>query len=483
MVKVALRFSAALGSVLVSTFPPRGCPHGGPETLLDASWSDPLDLPESWTWKQGRFLLGQDDTGRRMYGVADNRHIVTIAGSRAGKTRYVIVPNLRSYPGPVLVIDPKGELARDTAADREKFGPVHVLDPFGVTGRPRSRHNPFDELRASPPGNVSADAALLADALIVDSGGDSHWTDSARNLVKGLILHLLATEAAPTLARLLQELSMPAPVLGRTFFAMGDNPAFGGALANIGAAFLSMMEVDKDGTAIGTTRELASILSTARQQTSILADLNDTTAASDFRLAEIGAKNLTVYLVLPGMRLGTHFRWLRLVLMQAMAAMEMNPILRDKLPAWFVLEEFPALGYMRSIESAAGYMAGFGVRLWAVLQDLSQLKTHYKNSWETFLGNAGVIQAFGNVDATTTKYLSELLGQTMVQERKSVHTTADQRAHGHSGTQRDLRTAPLLAPNEIAMHFGRDTGRHLILIPGEGPTYLRRLGWDKEQAK
>ena len=39
--------------------------------------------------------------------------------------------------------------------------------------------------------------------------------------------------------------------------------------------------------------------------------------------------------------------------------MERAPVPRGALPVWFVLEEFPALGHMRSIETAAGLMAGF----------------------------------------------------------------------------------------------------------------------------
>ena len=59
------------------------------------------------------------------------------------------------------------------------------------------------------------------------------------------------------------------------------------------------------------------------------------------------------------------------------------------------------LGHLESIERAAGYIAGFGVKLWVILQDINQLKSLYKDRWETFLGNAGTLTAFGNVDVTT----------------------------------------------------------------------------------
>ena len=83
----------------------------------------------------------------------------------------MLLPNIREYPGPCVIIDPKGELTAATAAERARFGPVHVLDPFGVTGVPSASHNPFHELTRSKPANVSADAAQVADALIVEQGG------------------------------------------------------------------------------------------------------------------------------------------------------------------------------------------------------------------------------------------------------------------------------------------------------------------------
>ena len=457
-------------------FPPRGSGVKGRGELAPAAlWQDPAALGDAWTWKPGAVLLGQWQG--RTIGVSDDRHVVTLAGSRAGKTRSVLIPNLLNYPGPMVVIDPKGELAKATAPKRSAFGPVHVLDPFGASGFPSSTHNPFDVLRTSSAGLVAADAAQVADALIIEPPGsrDTHWTDSAKNLIKGLVLHLLETQPERATLRGVRHLLSETPAeLGATFMRMADSAAYDGALANIGTAFLSSM-LFEGGAAVGFTGEMKSILSTARQQTAPLDDVAPVTDASSFSLADIGRKNLTIYLVLPGMRLGSHARWLRLFIMQALAAMERNPIAYGNLPAWFVLEEFAALGRVQAIETAAGYMAGYGVKLWAVLQDLSQLKAHYRDSWETFLGNAGIVQAFGNVDLTTTRHLSEMLGQASITEKKTSYVTASQRTQGDDGTRMDLRSVPLLAANEISLYFARQTGRQLVLVPGELPIYMDRL--------
>jgi type IV secretion system protein VirD4 len=415
-------------------------------------------------------LLGQWEG--RAVGFHDDRHVVTVAGARSGKSSTVLIPNLLRYPGSVIVLDPKGELARACAAHRARMGQrVFVLDPFGETGLPAGSHNPFAELGHGRPEHVAADAAQLADALIIGNPRDPHWTDSAKNLVRGSALHLLATDPAKATLRELRRLLSATPAeLDRLFAAMANSAAFDGIVANIGASFLGKKE--------SGGRELQGILSTAQEQTAPLDDIVRITGHSDFRLSDLRDGNLTIFLVLPGMRIGTHYRWLRLVIQQALNAVERAPVPRGGLPVWFVLEEFPALGHMRSIETAAGLMAGFGVKLWSVLQDLTQLQTHYPKSWETFLGNAGVIQAFGNVDVTTTEHLSKMLGMTQIIERRDIRVSGRAMSEGDTGRREHPRSVRLLDANEITEWFSRETNRQLVLVPGRPPIYMQRVPRD-----
>lgn len=454
--------------MLATDFPPRGSGREGrPETPPAETWGHPWELGPTWDWKPGMVMLGKWE--RRVLGRDDDRHVVTVAGSRAGKSSTVLIPNLRQYPGSVVVLDPKGELARATIEHRRRMGQkCFVLDPFGETGVPTAAHNPFAELGQGKREHIAADAAQLADALIIGNPKDPHWTDSAKNLIRGIVLHLLATNPkAATLREVRRLLNATPAELDRLFTAMVDSAAFDGIVANIGASFLGKKE--------SGGRELQGILSTAQEQTAPLDDVARVTERSDFRLGDLRNGKLSLYLVLPGMRMGTHYRWLRLVVQQALAAMERAPVPRGALPVWFVLEEFPALGHMRSIETAAGLMAGFGVKLWSVLQDLTQLQTHYPKSWETFLGNAGVIQAFGNADYTTTEHLSKMLGATQVMERQQSRVSGNAMQHGDMGLREQLRSARLLDANEITRWFSRETGRQLVLVPGRPPIYMQRL--------
>ena len=64
-------------------------------------------------------------------------HTLVFAPTGKGKSRGVVIPNLLNWPGPAVVIDVKGELSATTAEyRRDVLGQeVHILDPWGVTGR------------------------------------------------------------------------------------------------------------------------------------------------------------------------------------------------------------------------------------------------------------------------------------------------------------------------------------------------------------
>lgn len=449
-------------------FPPRGSGlEGREESAPSAVWGHPFQLGRSWDWQPGAVLLGEWE-GRKI-GRLDDRHIVTVAGTRAGKSTTVLIPNLLTYPGSALVLDPKGELARATAKRRHGMGQaVYILDPFGESGFKSASHNPLLELGQGNAAHVPADASQLAEALIVGNEKDSHWTDSAKNLIRGITLHLLATRPQQATLRELRGLLNPGPdELKALFIEMAKSTAFDDNVAQIGAAYIGKM--------VMAPREFQSILSTAQEQTAPLNDLRHITDTSDFQLGDLKRKPMTVYLILPAMRMATHFRWLRLMIILALAAMEKIKTEREALPVWFMLEEFPTLGHMKPIETAAGLMAGFGIKLWTVLQDLTQLETHYPKSWETFLGNAGIIQAFGNSDQKTTEYLSKLLGMTQYREVQHGHMSTSGLKQGDTGRRENLRPVRLMEASEIPYFFSRETNRQLIWSPGRPPIYINRL--------
>jgi type IV secretion system protein VirD4 len=100
----------------------------------------------------------------------------------------------------------------------------------------------------------------------------------------------------------------------------------------------------------------------------------------------------------------------------------------------FILDEIPALGRLSMVKQAYGLMAGFGIQLWGIVQDLSPLKKIYGESWETFVGNSGVLQYFGSRDRTTAEYFSALCGVKTVWTFSSALSHSFSSGSGSSST-------------------------------------------------
>lgn len=374
-----------------------------------------------------------DGDGPEPISYEGEQHLVTVAPNRTGKGTSAIIPTLLVYKGGTFCIDPKGENAIVTANARRVLGQsVQILDPWGIAvdrlrdecgfdgsnpDRPpfeRAAFNPLDMLTADSP-DLTDDAQMIADALIVSEGGEnSHWSTEAKAALAGFIMHVVTApdeEGSRHLPRVRDIFSLPPAELLDLIerMAKSDVPAVRGAANRL------MQKTEK---------ELQNVMSTASANTHFL-DSNAvraslTHSSFDFGQLKDSDKPLSVYLVLPADRLDTHGRWLRLLVSMALTAVSRRKG-KPKESALFILDEFAALGRLAKVEQAFGLMAGFGMRIWAILQDLSQLQDLYQKRWQTFLANAGVFQVFGVNDTLTAEYISRRLGNKTVEVR-SMHT-------------------------------------------------------------
>ena len=423
-------------------------------------------------------------------GIGDDRHMMTIAGSRAGKGRSTVIPTLLSYEGSVLAIDPKGELATITARHRATNlkQRVVVLDPFkvakGYAAKCRAGFNPMKMLDPNSP-TLIEDAGLIGDACVIrENGGtaDPHWDDSARGFVDGASVHAVTAvehNARQHLATVRDLIAGNKEVtkgqgLDRLEAEMRTNPAANGFVQDAAEDFFSKPDDER-----------GSVLSTARRHLRFLSypAIRESVSTGDLDLADLKRQRMTVYLCLPAMRMGTCNRWFRLVINMALAAFE-REAKKPETPVLVCLDEFASLGHMRTIEDAAGLIAGFGVKLWPIVHDLGQIKSLYKDRWQTFLGNAGVVQFFANSDLTTLEYLSKRLGTTSVIVRnQSDVADRDQTGTDRRGANYAIQTQPLLTVDEIARLFGRDDAlqRQLILWAGFDPIILQRIKYDSHE--
>jgi type IV secretion system protein VirD4 len=443
-------------------------------TLGSAQFGSRADV-NALARNKGDLLIGRDTFGRllRYDGPA---HLITIAPTRSGKGVGTIIPNLLTANRSVVCIDPKGENARVTLRQREAFGPVYCLDPFGISGRATARYNPLDRLDADSL-DLAEDAMTLADALVFDEHEtEAHWNEEAKALMSGIILYVVCHDDAAhrNLTSVRDYLTLAPDDFAALLTVMQASDGAGGLIARAANRYLSKSH-----------REAAGVLSGAQRHTHFLDSprIAQVVNGSDFAFADLKDSVATVFLILPPDRLDTYARWLRLLLAQAINEMARSSA-KPPRPVLFLLDEFAALGRLQPVERAMGLMAGYGLQLWPILQDIHQLRSLYGKNAGTFLSNAGVLQAFGVNDYDTADMLSKTIGRETItyetggQSEKDVMVKDPERSV--SKTQH-LAARSLMDPNEI-MKLAPDT--LLLMRVGESPLIVKKLRYfaDKEFA-
>lgn len=419
-------------------------------------------LLDEWDcgYAKGSILLGTSlYDGRWQVGVRDDRHLLTVASTRAGKGTSAIIPNLLTWPNSALVIDPKGENAAITAARRGCGGrgvskglrqDVHVLDPFELVPGDHAAFNPLQEIDLSSP-RLIEDIRLLADAIVVPDPNphSAHFDECARAIIAGVIAQLLTGPersreggAAPTLHDL-RDIFKSDAVFAHTIEDMAENDAAGG-LAMGAASLVQNMGNNEYGATLTTVTKNTKWLDSMAMQATL--------GHSTFAIDDLKNKPTTVYLVLPPDLLEEHSRFLRLFINLTLRSMTQGG--KAKVPVLFILDEFYVLGRMDLLLKAAGLMAGYGVKLWPIVQNIGQLQELYGANWEAFIANAGAVQVFSTGDAETQQYVAtRLLGRNI--------------------------GSLLRQPDELGKDLSRESARQIIFRAGAEPLLLRRVPYFK----
>lgn len=457
-----------------------------PTTLGSAAWATLSELFRYNIIGEIGLRLGyfDADTGFAPLHYDGDRHGLVIAPNRSGKGTCTIIPNLLTYEGSVLVIDPKGENAMITAKHRAESMDqnVHVVDPWNITSLNTSRFNPLDWLVKGDV-DIADNAMLLADAIIVAMGeNEQFWTEEAKALLLGVILLVALDdhyEGYRNLGTVRDLLCSDGNELTELFKRMLQCPH--PVVRSTGARCLQKEE-----------KLLSNVMASVQAQTHFLDSqrLRESLSQSDFDFADLKDKKMSIYLVLPADRLNSHGRWLRLLIQQAITVNARNIEKKPKKPVLFILDEMPALGKLTMVEQAFGLMAGFGLQILGIVQDASQLKRIYGDGWETFVSNAGVIQYFGSRDKMTAEYFSSLCGVTTVWNFSTAVARAVGVTHSSSATGASSSTSKTTTTTDTAtgtqrrlayadelMRMGDD--QQLLLIKNMNPIMGQKQPWFK----
>lgn len=437
------------------------------QPLASAQYADTKSVAETYRFRPGRFWLGRlPNQSSTPIGYDDDRHICLVAGNRGGKGASYIIPNLCLWPGSVVVLDPKGENAEVTAARRgpgsehcEGMGQrVHVLDPYKearIDSALRSRYNPLDLIKSDDP-NAIRNAERIAVAFVpLSDANEKFWENGARRLIAGVILYVatapefadrrnlvavaeLITRGDVEAAKLLQEQGMSDIPSGHALLFAGmktHEEAFSNQIAGVGERYESQMNY--------APKQWEGVLDEAVNAVGFIntEGMRECLSASDFQLSDLKTdpKGVSVYLTIPLRFMSEDFRWLRMMIALITTEMEVvrgQPATGHRI--LMCLDEFAGLRRMDTIENAVAQIAGYGLKLFFVLQDLNQLKSIYKERWETFFSNAG-LKIFTSVeDNFSREYASKQIGEAEVIRR--VRSRGQSETRGESESYTDTET-------------------------------------------
>lgn len=134
-----------------------------------------------------------------------------------------------------------------------------------------------------------------------------------------------------------------------------------------------------------------------------------------------------------------------------------------------MLDEFPSYGRLDVFQEALSYIAGYGIKAYLIMQDISQLIASYGQN-ESIISNCHIRVAYAPNKYETAEWLSKMTGQSTVIE-EDISTSGGRFAAILSNVTRNFRATgrPLATPDEImrlVAPLKSDDGKK-ILTPGE----------------
>lgn len=437
-------------------------------------------------------------------------HVICFAPTRSGKGVGLILPTLLSWPGSSLVLDIKGENWALTSGWRKSQG--HTVLRFAPADSSGSgcAFNPLDEVRLAQLEAVQ-DVQNMA-LMLVDPDGKGmadHWTKAAFAFFSGLILHCCVMVRhkegrMPTLQELTIMMSDPDRTTTELLDEMmGTDHAelfrefAPDADARVGDACHIFIASSAREMASKAESEASGVLSSALVNMAIYRDpiININTARSDFHIHDLmnDEKPVDLYLVMPPDGIDRVRPLIRLMLdmivRRVCAKMEFadgSSKAAYKHRLLLMLDEFTSLGKLPIMEKAIAYIAGYGGKIYIIVQDPEQLNKEYSKE-NSIMANCHVRIAYAPNKSETAEMLSKLVGKTTVVEKKTSISI------GKGGRTRSINMAetarPLLTPDECGRlrspekdSEGRITkpGDMLILTAGQYPIFGMQILYFKD---
>lgn len=418
-------------------------------------------------------------------------HQLLIGASRSGKGRGHVVPTLLSWDGAALVLDVKGELDHGdlrhgfpgTSGHRALLGPVLRFAPTEASS---NAFNPLLEVRKGQ--HEIRDVQNIVD-IIVDPrgetrGAETFWNNSAKNVLTGVILHVLYAEPVErkTLAVVrekLRDLDRSADEMRLTLHRFNRSSNAAEVHAEVLHAVTSYLA--------GEERLRSGIKATAESFFGVFADaiVTEKTSHSDFRIGDLmcAERPMTLYLQPPPSDAPRLMPLMRLLIAQvARSLMEdqthdgQGREKRHRL--LLLLDEFPQLGRLDFFEKMMGAMAGYGLKAYLVCQSLNHLTKAYGRD-NVILDNCHCVTSFAAADPETAKHIANMGGEVWeMRPQESEHRPRSILGPRRGAiTYREERRA-LLLPGDVRQ---LPENEQLIFVAGVKPIRAKKLRFDQER--
>ena len=395
-----------------------------------------------------------------------NLNTLVCGGSGAGKTRFFCKPNLMQCNTSFVILDPKGEILRDTGnLLKEKGYEIKVLDL--ITMERSYCYNPFVYL------NNDNDVQKLVTNLFKSTTpkgsqtNDPFWDTSASMLLSALIfyLHYKAPEDEQNFAMVMEMLRAasiedeedprPSP-LDELFSEL--------ELSNPEHIALKYYRSYHSGSA--KTLKSIQITLAARLEKFNLESLASLTLTDEMELPSLGENKVALFALIPDN--DASFNFLVSILYTQLFQQlfyTADHIHKGSLPVpvHFLMDEFANVSLPDDFDKILSVMRSRGVSVSIILQNLAQLKALFEKQWESIVGNCDEFLYLGGNEQSTHKYVSELLG------KETIDTNTYGKSTGRSGnysTNYQISGRELLTPDEVRR---LDNEYAILFIRGEKP--------------
>lgn len=396
-----------------------------------------------------------------------NLNTVVVGGSGAGKTRFYAKPNLCQANTSFVVLDPKGELLRDTGYLLAQKGyDVRVLDLLNM--EKSHCYNPFVYLRDDNDVQRLVTNLFKSTTPKGSQSNDPFWDTAASMLLLSLIFYL-KYEAPP------EEQNFPMVMeMLRAADVREDCDEYTSPLDEL---FERLEMRDPEHIAVkyykdyhsGSAKTLKSIQITlaARLEKFNLSSLAALTAADELDLPSLGEKKVALFALIPDN--DTSFNFLVSILYTQL--FQQLFYLADHkyggslpVPVHFLMDEFSNVSLPDDFSKILAVMRSRQVFVSIILQNIAALKALFEKEWESILGNCDELLYLGGNETSTHKLISEsYLGKATIDTNTYGKSSG---RNGNYSTNYQISGRELMTPDEVRM---LDNRYALLFIRGELP--------------